>query len=127
MAKKKETDKRTIKLGLNAVSDDVHEALNSLTSISSGMNIDQMISAAEVIKNECGESANVYITDDDYCGSDFNVDWTRLETDEEVQKRMTKSAKQRKTAAENRKTKKTQKVIDDKAELARLRKIYPDD
>jgi len=129
MAKRNESDKREIKLGVNDLSKDSKEKLYSLTKIISyldGMKVKDIISVVEFIQAECGEDAVIDVEYNDYWGSsEADIKWSRLETDDEVKNRMTKSAKQKKTATANRKLKKAQKVVDDKAELARLRKLYP--
>ena len=126
MAKKNENEKREVKLGLNDLSSEAANALRDLGRIQEGMSVEDIINAAEIIKSECG-NATVEATYDDYWGPNQDITWSRLETDDEVKNRVAKSEKQRKTAARNREKAKLKRIEDDKAELARLKILYPNE
>ena len=126
MAKPKATDKLDLKMSMSKASNDVNMAVYSLQRIMHGISVEDIISAAEIIKAECGERALIEVSYDPHWGSDGDLTWWRKETDEEVEKRIASNEKKRKTAAETRKKAKKEKIETEKAELKRLTAKYPD-
>lgn len=126
MARQKATDKQDVKLGINDVSDDVSDALVTLQSIQHGISIKELLACVETIKAGCGD-AHVEVNHDDYWGSGSDITWSRKETDDEVVKRIEKNKKRKKTVAATQKKAAAKKIVDEKAELARLQAKYSDE
>lgn len=130
MAKaKKEHQKIKIVLGMNDLSVETLKAVSGLTELLYGyqkLTVDALLARFAHIKGECGGDAMITLTHDDYYGSSADILWTRDETDDEFEKRLAKNAKVAETRRKRRAAEKIQKVNDEKAELARLLKKYPE-
>ena len=83
-----------------------------------------IIEKAKLIKQECGGDAKLAINDDEYYGSSASLQWTRLETDKEFEKRLERSTKAKIAGAASAKIRREQKRVDELKELARLQKKY---
>ena len=132
MTKAKKNERGKIKLGLNDLSDKTYRLVHRLDNIASsygdtGLTADELLEIAQALKDECGGDANVWIYIDDYLGNSLDMKWHRPETDEEWAKRLeankNKAAGQRKKRAAD----KIKMMADEKAELARLAKKYPNE
>lgn len=125
MSKPDPNKKRKVQLSSHNLSDDTRKSLSLITNIIHGISINDLLEIIETIKNECGGDATISVSNDDYWGSDSDIEWFRLETDEEVAKRIAKANKARISSAETQKRKAEEKIAKEKAELDRLRKKYP--
>lgn len=93
MSKKKITEKKQIKRSESHITNEVAIAVQEFTNIQHGMTMVEIIEKAQLILNECGPDATIEVNYSDYWGSSVELFWHRLETDEEVTKRLEKSEK----------------------------------
>lgn len=94
---KKDTVKRIVHLGVSDLTRDTRIALMSIVDIMNGLTIKELIEAAEIVRDECGDDAIVDVVHDcNWGSSDADISWDRLETDSEVQKRTKVVTKRRK-------------------------------
>ncbi len=130
MAKaKKELQKQRVALDSRKLTREASAALSELTNLLfSGyevMTIDTVLERFNLLKAECGGDAKVSLKTDDYFGNEANIIWYRDETDDEFKKRLARnvaiSEGQRKKRAADR----VKKIENEKADLERLRKKYP--
>lgn len=126
MAKAKKNGRGRVKLSYKDLSAEGNSALHNLADRYTS--IEEMQEALDVLKAEVKGNAELEFTYDNYYGdTDATIRWSRDETDEEWLARLEKNksiaAGQRKKRAADKK----QKVIDEKAELARLRAAYPEE
>ena len=124
--KKAPEEKRDVKQNDGHASIEVNAATYSFTNILHGMTVSEIIEKAQLIQDECGPTATVEVTYDNYFGSSADLTWSRLETDEEVAKRLVRAEKAKVTAKETRAAGRKQKKIDELAMLVDLQKKYPD-
>ena len=132
MTKAKKNERGKIKLGLKDLSDNTYKLVHRLDDIVSsygdmGLTADELLEIAQALKDECGGDANAWICIDDHFGNSVDMKWHRPETDEEWAARLERNkniaAGQRKKRAAD----KIKKMEDEKAELARLAKKYPNE
>lgn len=132
MTKAKKDERGKVKLGLKDLSDKTYKLVQRLDNIVSsigdmGLTADELLEIAQALKDECGSDANAWICIDDYYGNSVDMQWHRPETDEEWAARLERNkniaAGQRKKRAAD----KIKKMEDEKAELARLAKKYPNE
>ncbi len=132
MAKAKKNERGKVKLGLKDLTNPTRIMLDRLDNMISsygdmGLTANELLEIGQALQDECGGDANAWICADDYFGNSVDMKWSRPETDEEWAKRLeankNKAAGQRKKRAADKK----QKVLDEKAELARLQEKYSEE
>jgi len=125
---KASTEPRKIKQSNEHLSMHMQDVLNRLENVAeySGMSLVAIQHAVQLLLEKCGESAQLWISCDDYWGSGATLEWHRTETAKEVTKRLAKNAKRRATIKKNKPIVDKKKVAADMKELARLQKLYPE-
>lgn len=128
MTKAKKNERGKVKLGLNDLTDETRIALDDLDAVVSSygdmMSIKDLSNIVELVKDECGEDAEISVHIDDYFGNSVDITWYRSETDEEWAKRLEANKKRSVAAREQRKAEKVKKEIKERADLVRLQKKY---
>lgn len=127
MAKKDLKEKRKVKLTMVETNRAVCEAVHSLTGMMSNysnLSVSEVLKVVKLVEKECGADAVITLNYDDYFGSSADLVWYRLETDEEVTKRIAKAAKAKATATATRKRKAKEKAEAERAEFKRLKKKF---
>lgn len=127
MAKKDPKEKRKVQLELKDVSVEVNNALTELQGMMisySGLTMADVVKHATLVTKECGDDAIVTLDYSEYWGHSSDIKWFRLETDEEVTKRIAKAAKAKVTATATRKRKANEKTAAERAEFERLKKKF---
>lgn len=130
MAKaKKAPKKHRIALEANKLSREASIALSSLTCLLSYgydmMTIDSALERFKLLKKECGGDAKIRLCEDDHFGNSADITWYRDETDEEFKKRLARNEANSKAQIKRNATLRKKKIVDEKAELKRLRAKYP--
>lgn len=131
MTKKKSEERGKVTLGLNDLSSETYKLVQRLDDVVSSygdkMSIKDLSGIVDAIKAECGDDAKVNVDIDDYFGNSVDITWYRPETDEEWAKRLEANKKRSVAARKQRKAEKTQKEIDERAELTRLQEKYSEE
>ncbi len=92
-----------------------------------GLSIRKIREHLNVISAHCGDEAMVRLDNDDYYGTGSAVEWFRFETAAEVVKRIDINRKRQVSREASRVLAVAKQVSKDHQELARLKKLYPND
>ena len=126
---KKAPQKHRVALDTSKLSREACIALDSLTCLLSygydEMTIDSTLERFNLLKKECGGDAKIRLSQDEYMGNSADITWYRDETDMEFKKRLARNEINAKAQVKRSATLKKKKVVDEKAELKRLKAKYP--